>query len=93
MIWDNAALAQNGTINDVKKYHQKQKTYLKGTNFCWYLILRVEKRYFLRVLIFANYRLQKDLRVLIFANLDFLLLIGYSQSLQSWYKIITQGWV
>ena len=39
--------------------------------FCGYLISRVEKNYILRVLIFTNVRLRKDLRLLIFANLDF----------------------
>ena len=57
-------------------------TYLKDTNFRWYLISRVKKNYISRVLIFPNKRLQKDLRVLIFANLEFFLLMAYIQSLQ-----------
>ena len=44
--------------------------------------------YILRVLIFANDFLRKDLRVLVFANLEFFLLIAYNLSLQYPYKII-----
>ena len=44
--------------------------------------------YILRVLIFANDFLRKDLRVLVFANLEFFLLIAYNLLLQYPYKII-----
>ena len=54
-------------------YHFSLSLTFKGTNFHGYLISRV--------LIFANDRLREDLRVLIFANLDFFLFMAYSQSL------------
>ena len=53
--------------------------FLKSTNFRGDLISRVEKKYILRLLIFAKDRLRKYLRVLILVNLDFFLL-GLVQS-------------
>ena len=52
-------------------YHFSLSLTFKGTNFHGYLISRLEKNCISRVLIFANDRLREDLRVLIFANLDF----------------------
>ena len=54
---------------------------MNAANLRGYLVSRVEKKYISRVLIFTNDRLLKNLRVLIFANLEFLLLIAYSRSL------------
>ena len=54
---------------------------MNAANLRGYLVSRVEKKYISRVLIFTNDRLRKNLRVLIFANLEFLLLIAYSRSL------------
>ena len=62
-------------------YHFSLSLTFKGTNFHGYLISRLEKNCISRVLIFANDRLREDLRVLIFANLDFFLFMAYSQSL------------
>ena len=54
---------------------------MNAANLRGYLVSRVEKKYISRVLIFTNDRLRKNLRVLIFANLEFLLLIACSRSL------------